>query len=47
MTPRALADVASMLAGVSREECVELARTVLDCSTAQAARSVVQERLLA
>jgi phosphotransferase system enzyme I (PtsI) len=46
MTPRALADVASTLAGVSRDECVELARTVLECSTAQAARDVVQKRLL-
>jgi phosphotransferase system enzyme I (PtsI) len=46
MTPRALADVASTLAGVSRDECAELARTVLECPTAQAARDVVQERLL-
>ena len=46
MTPRALADVAGTLAGVSRDECVELARTVLECSTAQAARDVMQERLL-
>ncbi|MEU4386637.1 phosphoenolpyruvate--protein phosphotransferase [Promicromonospora sp. NPDC023805] len=46
MTPRALADVAGTLAGVSRDECVELARTVLECSTAQAARDVVQQRLL-
>jgi phosphotransferase system enzyme I (PtsI) len=47
MTPRALADVAGTLAGVSRDECAELARTVLECPTAQAARDVVRGRLLA
>ncbi|MFI9484766.1 phosphoenolpyruvate--protein phosphotransferase [Promicromonospora sp. NPDC052451] len=46
MTPRALAEVADTLARVSRDECAELARVVLGCPTAQAARDVARERLL-
>jgi len=46
MTPRALADVAGTLAAVSRDECVDLARAVLECSTADAARDLARDRLL-
>lgn len=45
MTPRALADVAAVLAATSLDECRELARLALDQPTAEAARAVVRERL--
>ena len=46
MTPRALAEVAASLARVSLDECTELARLALACSTAQDARDTIMERLL-
>ncbi|GGM36000.1 phosphoenolpyruvate--protein phosphotransferase [Promicromonospora citrea] len=46
MTPRALAEVADTLARVTRDECTELARLVLDRPTAEAARDAVRTRLL-
>ncbi|MCB7135002.1 phosphoenolpyruvate--protein phosphotransferase [Cellulosimicrobium marinum] len=45
MTPRALPDVAAVLAATTAEQCEELAFLALQQPTADAARAVVRERL--
>lgn len=47
MTPRALADVAAVLAATTSAECVELARLALDQPDAEAARTAVRSRIAA
>ena len=47
MTPRALADVAAVLAATTSDECAELAGLALDQPDAEAARSAVRTRLSA
>ncbi|WP_125775479.1 phosphoenolpyruvate--protein phosphotransferase [Antribacter gilvus] len=46
MTPRALAEVAAVLATVTSEECADLARLALDQPTARAAREAVRLRIV-
>ncbi len=45
MSPRALPDVAAVLASVTREECVRLAGMALDAETADGARAAVRAEL--
>jgi phosphotransferase system enzyme I (PtsI) len=45
MTPRALADVAAVLAATDLQRCQELARAAVDAESAEAARAVVRAGL--
>jgi phosphotransferase system enzyme I (PtsI) len=45
MTPRALGDVAAVLAATTSDECAELARLACEQPDAESARAAVRERL--